>query len=120
MARRQEGQLDPPAEQEGAAADEKRVGPLAPKRCEGRIDLAAGVGVDDLDLQSHGAGAASTSLNMASAFGDGRIDEHGDTSGCGHQLAQEFQPLRHQLITEKIDACQRCRQVGQGWRQARA
>jgi hypothetical protein len=27
-----------------------------PERCEGGIDLAAGVGVDDLDLQSHGAG----------------------------------------------------------------
>ena len=41
-----------------------------------------------------------------SASGIGRIDEHGNASGCGHQLTQEFQPLCRQLSTEKIDPCQ--------------
>ena len=32
----------------------------------------------------------------------GRIDEHGNASGSGHQLTQEFQPLRRQLGIEKL------------------
>jgi hypothetical protein len=35
----------------------------------------------------------------------GRIDERGHTSRSGHQLAQEFQPLRRQLTDKKIDTC---------------
>ena len=50
--------------------------------------------------------AASTSLTVISAVGIGRIDEHGDASGCGHQLTQKLQPLCRQLADEKIDACQ--------------
>ena len=46
VARRQMDQLDTPAVQEGFAADEKGVGPLARKSREGRIDLAAGAGVE--------------------------------------------------------------------------
>ena len=34
----------------------------------------------------------------------GRIRQHGHAGGCGHQLAQECQPLRHQFINEIIDA----------------
>jgi hypothetical protein len=36
----------------------------------------------------------------------GWVDEHGNTDGSGHQLAQKFQPLCHQLGIKKIDACQ--------------
>ena len=43
--------------EKGVAADEKGVGPLTPKSCEGRSDLTAGPGVEDLDLQPHGAGS---------------------------------------------------------------
>ena len=68
MARRQVDQLDTPAVEKGVVADEKGVGPLAHKGCEGRIDLAAGAGVEDLDLQPHGAGSRSTSLNVVSVF----------------------------------------------------
>ena len=51
--------------------------------------------------------AGSTSLNVDSVLRSiGRIDEHGHASGCGHQLTQEFQPLRYQLASEKIDPCQ--------------
>jgi hypothetical protein len=58
--------LDTPAEQKGASADKEYVGPLAHKRCEGRIDLADGVCFDDLELQSMVLIAASKSLNMVS------------------------------------------------------
>ena len=107
MARRQSGQLDTPAVEEGVAADEERVGPLAHKRCEGRIDLAAGAGVEDLDLQPHGASSRfHVSQRGLGSRSIGRIDEHGHTSGCGHQLAQQLQPLCRQLSVEKIDTCQ--------------
>ena len=46
MARRQEGELHTPAIEEGIGADEKRVGALAHKSGESRIDLADGAGVE--------------------------------------------------------------------------
>jgi hypothetical protein len=36
----------------------------------------------------------------------GRIDQHGNPNRLGHQLVQKCQPLRTQLIREKIDARQ--------------
>ena len=121
MARRQVGQLDTPAGEKGVAADEEGVGPLARKRCEGRIDLAAGAGVEDLDLQPHGARSRfHVSQRGLGSRSIGRIDEHGHTSGSGHQLAQQFQPLCRQLSIEKIDTRQRCRPAGRGWRQDQA
>ena len=98
VARRQVGQLHTPADEKGVGADEERVGPLARKRCEGRIDLAAGAGVEDLDLQPHGAGGRfHVSQRGLGSRGIGRIDEHGHTGRSGHQLTQELQPLRRQL-----------------------
>jgi hypothetical protein len=35
----------------------------------------------------------------------GRIDEHGHRGRCRRKLAQEFQPLCHQLESEEIDPC---------------
>ena len=40
--------------------------------------------------------------SVVSVFGIGRIDEYGDTSGPGHQLTQELQPLCHQLSVKKL------------------
>ena len=104
MARRQVDQLDAPAAEKRVGADEQRVGTLTHKRCEGRIDLLAGAGAEDLDLQPHGAssrrGVFQRGLRSRSIGG---IDEHANASCSGHQLAQDFQPLRHQLTREKID-----------------
>src|SRR5262245_55809109 len=104
VARRQEDQLDPSADKKRATADEKRVGSIARKCCEGHIYVPAGAGVKGLDLQSHGA----RSHVHVSQHGLGvcvrRIDEHSDVTSCGYELAQEFQPFCYQLITEKIDA----------------
>src|SRR5262249_29278257 len=65
-ARCEVDQLDAPGEEEGVGVDEKRVGALARKRCEGHIDLAAGVGVEHLDLQPHGARTRCVSLTVDS------------------------------------------------------
>ena len=61
------GQLETPGREKGARTDEEGIGPLAPNCRERRIDLAAVAGVHDLDLQSHGAAAVSTSFNVISA-----------------------------------------------------
>ena len=101
---RQMNQLDAPAVEERVAAHKKRVRSPAHNACEGRINLAAGAGVEDLDLQSDGAGSwfhvSQRGLGIRNV---GRIDKHGHASGCGHQLMQELQPLCHQLGTEEID-----------------
>ena len=52
-------------------------------------------------------------VSVFEAFG--RIDEHGNTAGCGHQLTQEFKPLCRQLGVEKVDT----RQVAARPREAR-
>ena len=44
----QKGQLEAPAVEKGVLADKDGVGPLAHKGREGRIDLVAGAGVEDL------------------------------------------------------------------------
>src|SRR5262249_25790726 len=107
VAPRQEDQRDTPSVEEGVVADEEGVGPLAHKSCEGRIDLPAGTGVEDLDLQSHGAGSGFYgSQRRLGIRCMGRIDEHCNTSGYRHQRTQELQPLCGQLPNEKIDTCQ--------------
>src|SRR5262249_47391765 len=104
MARRQEDQLNTSADKKGAAADENRVGSLTRKRREGRIDVPAGTNVENLDLQSHGTRSRFHVSQQGLGVCIGRIDEHGDVTGCGYQLAQKFHPFCYQLITKKIDA----------------
>jgi hypothetical protein len=48
-----------PAVEEGIDADEEGVGPLTHECCEGGIDLPAGAGVEDMDLQPDGASSLS-------------------------------------------------------------
>src|SRR6516165_12749877 len=106
--------MDTPRVEKGVAPDEEGIGPLAPKTCEGRIDLAAGAGVEHLDLQPN---SASCGLHVAQCglgiYSIDRIDEHGQTSRSGHQFTQQFQPLCHQLSTEKIYSCQVATRLGE-------
>ena len=114
MSCRQRGKLHAAAGQEGVVADEKGVGSFAHDRCKGCVDFAAGAGVDDLNLQSHGASSRLHVPQRGATNGRiHRIDEHGNASGSGHQLAQDFQPLCNQLVTEKIDPCQVAARLGQ-------
>jgi hypothetical protein len=49
--------LGTPDEEKCVAGDEKRIGPIALKLCESRIDLAAGAGVENFELKSEGRGS---------------------------------------------------------------
>src|SRR5262249_25547382 len=104
VARRQEDQLDTSADKKGATADENRVGSIARKCCEGRIDVPAGADIKGLDLQSHGARSRVHVSQYGLGVGIRRIDEHGDATSCGYEFAQEFQPFGYQLVAKKIDA----------------
>ena len=55
MARRERRKLDAPADEERIGGDEEGVGPVTHEGGKGRLDFAAGAGVEDLDLQSDGA-----------------------------------------------------------------
>lgn len=90
MARRQMGQLDTPAGEKWPAADKERVGTLARNGHEGFVDFTTGARVEDLDLQSHGAG----SRFHISQIGRGNcrfgwIEKHGHTRGCAELASTE-------------------------------
>ena len=88
-------QLSPSAVKERIETDEQRVGPLTRERSKGRVNLVDGAGVEQLYLQSHGA---SYRFNFALVIlRIGRIDQHGHTRRCGHQLTQECEPFSRQL-----------------------
>jgi hypothetical protein len=55
MARRECRKLNASAGEERVGSNEERVGPVAYEGGEGRLDLAAGAGVEDLNLQAEGA-----------------------------------------------------------------
>ena len=59
VACRQLSQLDPPVEQEGCAADDEGVRSLTHKSVERSIEFEALAGVENLDLQPHGASNCS-------------------------------------------------------------
>src|SRR5262245_19485038 len=59
MMRRERHKLDAPASEEPVGGDEESVGPVEHEGAEGRLDLAAGAGLEDRNLQSEGARAAS-------------------------------------------------------------
>jgi hypothetical protein len=90
VAHREHRKLHAPAAEEAIAGVEQGIGPLAPKTREGRLDFAAGVGVEHLNLQSEGA----CGFRYISQRGPGgrsvcRIDQHGNPNGLGHQVVQE-------------------------------
>src|SRR5262249_56887402 len=84
----------PPVEQEGCATDDEGIGSLAHKSGEGGIEFEAGASVENLDLQPHGvSGCSHVPQCSVGTEGIGRIDEHGNTNGSGHESAEEFQPV---------------------------
>ena len=85
-------------------ADEEGIGPLAREGCEGRIDLAACAGVEDLDLQPDGARSRFARPSVISAIGTLAGLTSKATRTTRAQLAQESEPLCVQLGVEKIDA----------------
>src|SRR6516165_4787433 len=55
IARRERRKLDAPVDEEHLGHNEEGVGPVAYEGGEGRLDLAAGACIEDLNLQSDGA-----------------------------------------------------------------
>ena len=85
MARRERRKLDAPADEEGVGSNEECLGPVAHEGGEGHIDLAAGAGIDELNLQSE----AACSFRYLSQRGLGirriaRIDQHGNSNRFRH------------------------------------
>jgi hypothetical protein len=66
MARRERRKLDPSADEERIGRDEQGVGPVAHEGGEGRLDFAAGAGVEDLNLQSDSASSPGDWCEYAS------------------------------------------------------
>src|SRR5215831_19465613 len=113
MACRRVGKLHPPAGEKGVAGDEECVGASAYKTCKGRVDLAAGAGIDDIRLQSRCASSRFDISKRGLSSETDRTHDHGHTSNRRYQLAQEFQPFCGQLTTNIIDACQIAAWVGE-------
>jgi hypothetical protein len=89
-------QLHAPADQKGAGANENRVRPLGCKRCECGGDLSAAAGVDNPDLQSHGAsGRLHVSYRGLGHCSFGRIDEP--------KLYNEFEEAFVDVMTAKSE-----------------
>jgi hypothetical protein len=120
MARHRVDYLNPAAIEQRIPADEKRVGPFAHKTCKSRIDLPAGTGVEDLELQAHSASSQFRAFQRGLDNGICRIDQHGHTSCSGHQLTQQFQPLCCHLDVEKIGSCQVAVRTSEAREQARS
>jgi hypothetical protein len=77
VSRRQMGQLHAPAGEERRRADEESIQPFARNRCKGCVDLPAGAGIENLDLQPHGAGCRfDVSYRGLGSLNVGWIDEH--------------------------------------------
>jgi hypothetical protein len=56
-------------------------------------------------LQPKGAGGFVCLFQCSfGGFRIGGIDQHGNASGLGNKLVEEIQPLRGNLLDEKIDA----------------
>jgi hypothetical protein len=55
MAGRERRKLDAPAAEERVAGNEQSVGPVSQEGAQGRLDLSAGAGVEELCLKSKGA-----------------------------------------------------------------
>ena len=107
MARCERGKLDPPAEKKRVGVDGQGVRPLARDAVERQLNLVAGAGIEDLNLQP----ASTRSHPHVPRRGFGllgirRIDGYSRTNRSGQEFTQKFQPFCGQLGIEKINACQ--------------
>src|SRR5262245_62394236 len=107
MAHRPIGELQPPTVEKSVLADEHGVGSFASKRREGGVNLATRTGVEDLELQPHGAAGRLHLAQGALRVGSiGGIDEYGHTRGRRQHFAQQLEPLCRQFETQQIDSGQ--------------
>ena len=112
-------QLDTPAQEKGIGVDEKRIGPLAREGIEGRIDLAARTGLENLNLQAHGARSRCQCLHVDSAVVTLAGLQARQHELLRDHLAQEFQPLEVNSPAKKLTPV-RLPPGGRGCRQGQA
>src|SRR6516225_1325180 len=106
VAVREGDKLDTSAVEEYVAGDERGVGSVAHEGGERRLDFADGAGVEDLNLQPDGARRFRYLTQRRLGDRDiGRIDQHRNANGLGHQVMQQPKPLGQNLLCEQIDAC---------------
>ena len=87
MSGRKVSQLDAPAPEEGTAADEQRIRPIARKRGEGGVDFGDGAGVEDPDLQPDGIRRCFHVAPVGCGYSRfRRIEQHGHPLNRRHQL----------------------------------
>src|SRR6516162_9588852 len=88
VTRRERRKLDAPAREEDITSDVQGVGAIAHEGGKGRLNLAPGGGVEDLDLQSHCTGGFRHVSYALGTSDIGRIDQHGNPNCLGQQLVQ--------------------------------
>jgi hypothetical protein len=80
---------------------------LVLKRCERLVDLLAGAGANDLNLQAPAlSGRLQVSKRGFRRCDTRWIDERSHPNRVGDNLMQHFEPLRRQLGIQNIDPCQ--------------
>ena len=97
MACGQGRELFPPRSEEVAGADDERAGSQLDQTRERRIDLSFGAGVQDMDLQPERARCLLHVARLGLGSGIFLVHEQADDLGCGYQIVQQAQSLRHQL-----------------------
>ena len=101
MVRRQIDQLDASRVKKRAVADEESIEALARNGRERCIDLAIRVGLEQPDLQAHGAGRRLyVSDNRFCNHSIIWFDEQGNARCAGYHLVQKFQPLCGQFTSQ--------------------
>src|SRR5215813_13089901 len=100
-------QLNTPTIEEGIVADEEGVRSFGCKPCNCRVDLPAGAGAQELDLQLHRAGGGfDVSQGGLEGISAGRVGEGSHDGSLRYKLAQQFQLLGHQFGIVKVDTRQ--------------
>ena len=105
MGRRQGHNPRALGDEERVRTDEQGFGPPARESRERRVDLPAGAGVEDLDVEAErAANDRRVPFRRLGGRHIGRIDQHGNALAPGQQLVQQCQSLRHQPGQEEVKA----------------
>src|SRR2546423_10931713 len=106
MTRRQGGELNAPAAEQGVGNDDKRAKAFFDKSREGGVDLGIIARVCELDLLAESGSRRLHLLDARLRTRIGRVDERRQSAGAGPQLMQKPQPLCAELLGEVAHAAQ--------------